>query len=435
VSTHIALGIEAKQCRRTAYFLKKKWFTGLLPTISVDIRQRLSYPVMMFDLNNELKALKKAGLLRKLPGVESRSATHIRIDGRDLLLMASNDYLGLSQHPQLVSAGARAAEQWGAGSGAARLISGSSSLFDELETRLADFKHTQAALVFSTGYMANLGLLSALAGADDIIFSDELNHASIIDGCRLSRAKVNVYPHVDMANLEEQLRCAGNSRRRIIVTDAVFSMDGDIAPLPRLLELAQTHDAVLIVDDAHGTGVLGPGGRGTVAHCGLEDNERLILMGTLGKALGCFGAFVAGSRVLIDYLVNRARSFIFTTAMPPASVGAALAALELVEQEPALRERLQENTAFMHSELRSLGFDCGGSQTQIIPIMAGEAATAVAMATDLMQQGIFLQAIRPPTVPKGAARLRLTVTALHTRQELEQTIAALEKTGRKYKII
>jgi glycine C-acetyltransferase/8-amino-7-oxononanoate synthase len=390
---------------------------------------------MMFDLNDELQALKNAGLLRKVPGVEARSATHIRIDGRELLLMASNDYLGLSQHPQLISAGARAAEQWGAGSGAARLISGSSALFDALEKRLADFKHTQAALVFSTGYMANLGLLSALAGADDIIFSDELNHASIIDGCRLSRARVSVYPHVDIAALETQLQQSGHYRRRIIVTDALFSMDGDIAPLPRLLELARTHDAVLIVDDAHGTGVLGPDGRGTIAHFGLKDCNRLIVMGTMGKALGCFGAFVAGSRVLIDYLVNRARSFIFTTAMPPANVASALAALDLVEQEPTLRERLQENTDFMHSELRSLGFDLGSSQTQIIPIMAGEASTAVAMAADLMEQGIFLQAIRPPTVPQGAARLRLTITALHTRQQLEQVVTALKKTGRTCKLI
>jgi 7-keto-8-aminopelargonate synthetase-like enzyme len=240
---------------------------------------------------------------------------------------------------------------------------------------------------------------------------------------------------VDLTALETQLRRAASYRRRIIVTDAVFSMDGDIAPLPRLLELARTHDAILIVDDSHGTGVLGPGGRGTIAHFNLEDNDRLILMGTLGKALGCFGAFVAGSRVLIDYLVNRARSFIFTTAMPSASVAAALAALDIVEQEPGLRERLQENTDFMHRELRSLGFDLSGSQTQIIPIMAGEAPTAVAMAADLMKQGIFLQAIRPPTVPAGSSRLRLTVTALHTRQQLKQVIAALKKTGRTYKLI
>jgi len=349
--------------------------------------------------------------------------------------MASNDYLGLSQHPHLIDSAARAAEQWGTGSGSARLISGSSALFDELEERLADFKHTQAALVFSTGYMANIGLLSALAETDDIIFSDELNHASIIDGCRLSRAKVYVYPHMDLTALETQLRQASSCRRRIIVTDAVFSMDGDIAPLPRIMKLAQAHDAVLIVDDAHGTGVLGPEGRGTVAHFGLEDSKRLIIMGTLGKALGCFGAFVAGSRELIDYLVNRARSFIFTTAMPPSNVAAALAAFDLVEQKPGLRERLQENIVFMHSELRSLGFDLGNSQTQIIPIMAGEATTAVAIAADLMEQGIFLQAIRPPTIPKDMARLRLTVTALHTRQELKQAIEALEKAGRTHKLI
>jgi len=403
--------------------------------LCVDIRQRLFYPVAMFNLDEELKALKKARLHRRLPSVEARTGTHIRIKGRDLLLMASNDYLGLSQHPHLISRAAQAAAQWGAGSAAARLISGSCTLFDELEKRLAHFKQTQAALLFSTGYMANLGLLSALAGPDDIIFSDELNHASIIDGCRLSRAKVSVYSHVNMAALAARLRRAGRFRRRIIVTDALFSMDGDIAPLPRLLELARSHDAVLIVDDAHGTGVLGPQGRGTIAHFGLEDPDRLIIMGTLGKALGCFGAFVAGSRVLIDYLVNRARTFIFTTAMPPSNAAAALAAVDIVEQDAGLRERLQENTAFLHRELRSLGFDLGSSRTQIIPIMAGEARKALAMADHLMEQGIFLLAIRPPTVPANAARLRLTVTALHTRQELERVVAALKKTGRKHGLI
>jgi 8-amino-7-oxononanoate synthase len=389
----------------------------------------------MFDLDDELQSLKKSGLLRTIPDVEARSATHIRIDGRNLLLMASNDYLGLSQHEHLIKATARAAEKWGAGSGAARLISGSSTLFDELETRLARFKQTQASLVFSTGYMANTGLLSALAEDGDIIFSDELNHASIIDGCRLSRARVSVYPHTDSKTLEAQLQKAAAFRRRIIVTDAVFSMDGDIAPLTRLLELARSHDAVLIVDDAHGTGVLGPDGRGTAAHFNLNDPKRLVLMGTLGKALGCFGAFVAGSRVLIDYLINRSRSFIFTTALPPGSVAAALAALDILEQEPGLRECLQENTDFMQRELRALGFDLGESRTQIMPIMAGDAATAVAMAADLRKQGIFLQAIRPPTVPAGGARLRLTVTALHTRQELEQAVEAFKKTGRAHTII
>jgi len=403
--------------------------------LCVDIRRRLFYPVTMFDLDEELHALKKAGLHRQVPAVEARSVTHISIKGRELLLMASNDYLGLSYHPYLISRAAQAAAQWGAGSGSARLISGSCSLFDDLEKRLAGFKQTQAALLFSTGYMANMGLLGALAGPDDIIFSDELNHASIIDGCRLSRAKVSVYPHVNHAALAARLRRAGRFRRRIIVTDAIFSMDGDIAPLPRLLEIARTHDAVLIVDDAHGTGVLGPQGRGTVAHFGIEDTERLVIMGTLGKALGCFGAFVAGSRVLIDYLVNRARTFIFTTAMPPANAAAALAALDIVEEDEGLRERLQDNIAFMQSGLRSLGFDLGSGQTQIIPIMTGTTSTALAMAADLMKQGIFLLAIRPPTVPANAARLRLTVTALHTRQELERIVAALKKTGRTHNLI
>jgi 8-amino-7-oxononanoate synthase len=389
----------------------------------------------MFNLDDELHTLKKTGLFRRLPVIEARSGTHIRIDGRELLLMASNDYLGLSQHPHLVSRAAQAAAVWGAGSGAARLISGSCTIFDELEKRLADFKQTQAALLFSTGYMANTGLLSALAEPGDIIFSDELNHASIIDGCRLSRAKVSVYPHVNMAALAARLHRAGRFRRRIIVTDALFSMDGDIAPLPRLLELARTHDAVLIVDDAHGTGVLGPQGRGTVAHFGIEDPDRLIIMGTLGKALGCFGAFVAGSRMLIDYLVNRARTFVFTTAMPPANSAAALAALDLVEQDVGLRERLQGNIDFIQRELRGLGLDLGLSSTQIMPIMAGEAHVASAMAGDLIKQGIFLQAIRPPTVPAGSARLRLTVTALHTRQDLELVIKALAKTGRRHGLI
>lgn len=389
----------------------------------------------MLNLKDDLRKIKAAGLYRKLTTVCSPSGPRVRIDGRELLMLASNDYLGLCSHPRIKKKAQEALELWGAGSGASRLISGTSTLFPALEQRLAGFKKTENALVFSTGYMANAGLLTALAGPDDIIYSDELNHASIIDGCRLSRAHVEIYPHCQMEALQSLLKKRAKSGRRIIVTDGVFSMDGNITPVPDLLGLARRYDAALIIDDAHGTGVLGAQGRGTLEYFGLSGQEDISTMGTLGKALGCFGAFVAGSSELKELLINRSRSFIFTTALPPSVVASALEALQIIEDEPEHREKLIANALLMQNGLKESGFNTLQSQTQIMPIMIGHPETAVSMARHLFNQGLFIQAIRPPAVPEGSSRLRITVMATHDPQDLELALDILEEAGKKFKII
>jgi 8-amino-7-oxononanoate synthase len=401
----------------------------------VDNRGRLGYRRAMLQLKQELNALEEAGLYRRMASLASETGPRATIDGRQVLLLASNDYLGLAAHPRMKARAQAAAAQWGTGAGTSRLISGNNVLFDELEAALARFKDTEAALVFNTGYMANAGLLHALAGPDDAIFSDELNHASIIDGCRLSRARVEVYPHRDTQALEQRLEKCGRDRRRIIITDGVFSMDGDLAPLPELGELAERYDATLIVDDAHGTGCLGQTGRGTLQHFGLAGSPDIIVMATLGKALGSFGAFVAGSLDLRHYLINRARSFIFTTALPPLVVASALEALRILDDEPWLRQRLAENAGFMREGLRAQGFNTLDSSTQIIPVLIGEPEKAVVMAHRLFEKGIFIQAIRPPAVPQGSSRLRITVMATHIRQDLAWALEVLCKTGKEMGII
>lgn len=385
-------------------------------------------------LKEDLIQISEAGLYRKLLQVRSQSGPRVSIDGKEMLMLSSNDYLGLCSHPRLKQSAKKALNNWGVGSGAARLISGNMIIFQELEKRLATFKRTEDVLIFSTGYMANLGLLSALGQREDIIYSDELNHASIIDGCRLSRAKVEVFPHKNTTALASLLKKGAQFRRRLIITDGVFSMDGDLAPLDQLVELARRYEALLIVDDAHGTGVLGENGHGTVEHFGLDGNVDII-MGTMGKALGCFGAFVAGSKQLKEFLINRARSFIFTTALPPATVATALEALRIITEEPERRKRLWENVSFFREALQSLGFNTLESATQIIPLWVGETSLALNMASFLMKKGVFIQAIRPPTVPGGSARLRITIMATHTRKDLEFALVALEKTGRKFNII
>jgi len=389
----------------------------------------------MLNFDAELKQLLQAGLYRSLRPLASQTGPHIAMNGRDLLLLASNDYLGLASHPRMKARSQAAVLQWGAGSGASRLVSGSNFLFDELEGALAAFKSTEAALVFNSGYTANLGLLQSLAGPEDTIFSDELNHASIIDGCRLSRARTLVYPHCDAEALEGLLKKNAGRRRRIIITDGVFSMDGDIAPLPELAGLARRYDGALIVDDAHATGVLGPAGRGTLEHFGLAGDPGIIIMATLGKALGSFGAFVAGSAQLREYLINRSRSFIFTTALPPAVVAAAAEALAILEAEPELRRRLSENADFMREGLQACGFNTLGSSTHIIPVMIGAPEKAVAMAARLFEEGIFIQAIRPPTVPPGSSRLRLTVMATHSRDDLAVALEAISAAGKEFGVV
>ena len=402
---------------------------------AVDNRAHLGYRRAMLQLKQELNALEEAGLYRRMVSLASETGPRVTIEGRQVLLLASNDYLGLAAHPRMKARAQEAAARWGTGAGASRLVSGNNELLDELESALARFKQTEAALVFNTGYMANAGLLQALAGPEDVIFSDELNHASIIDGCRLSRARVVVYPHRGTRTLAALLEKYGRHRRRFIITDGVFSMDGDLAPLPKLATLAAGHDATLIVDDAHGTGCLGPTGRGSLEYFCLDGSPDIIVMATLGKALGSFGAFVAGSRDLRQYLINRARSFIFTTALPPSVAASSLEALQILADEPALRQRLSENADFLRAGLRAWGFNTLDSSTQIIPVLIGAPDRAVAMARRLFEKGIFIQAIRPPAVPQGMSRLRITVMATHTPQDLEWALDVLGKTGKELGII
>jgi 8-amino-7-oxononanoate synthase len=378
----------------------------------------------------ELSRLEQQHILRRPIVIESFDGPRVVIDSKSLLLMCSNDYLGLSNHPALREAARNAMERYGFGSGASRLVSGTSAPHQELEERLERFKETEAAMVFNSGYAANTGVIPAIAGEGDTILSDALNHASIIDGCRLSRAATLVYRHKDMNHLETLLKSRSGVGRRLIVTDGVFSMDGDLAPLPDLAMLSEKYDAVLMVDDAHATGVLGPGGRGTSEHFGLQGRVQ-VRMGTLGKALGSFGAYVAGSRDLVDFLVNKARSYIFSTSLPPAVCAASIAALAVVRQEPGLRDRLWKNRERFVAGLGSLGISTGSSETPIIPIMIGSAEKALHAAAALFEQGIYATAIRPPSVPEGSARIRMTVTAAHSDHNIDAALAAIGRVKEK----
>ena len=380
-------------------------------------------------LTARLAEVKESGLYRRLRAVESAQDAAIILEGQEVLLFSSNNYLGLANHPALKQAAREAIRQYGCGSGASRLISGSMAVHHELEQRLATLKKTETALVFPTGYHANIGVLSALMGADDTILSDSLNHASIIDGCRLSQAAVRVYRHADSAHLAELLQACPPTGQRLIVTDSVFSMDGDLAPLAEIVGLARQYDAWVMVDEAHATGVFGPHGGGLVEELGLAGQVD-IRMGTLGKALGCVGAFVAGSHELIDWLVNRARSFIYTTAIPPAMAAAVLAALDIVEQEPERRQQLWDNTRFLSDGLRSLGYTLGATRSQILPVLIGEARETMAVAQAILRRGVFAHGIRPPTVPAGSSRIRVTPMATHTQDQLSRTLDAFAAAGR-----
>jgi glycine C-acetyltransferase/8-amino-7-oxononanoate synthase len=367
------------------------------------------------NVASRLAELRRKGLHRRLRTIEGPQGPRVRLDGADVLLLCSNNYLGLADHPRVRQAAAEAAERFGAGAGGSRLISGSMSLHRKLEQRLAEFKGSQAALLFGSGYLANTGVVAALAGRDQVVFSDELNHASIIDGCRLSRAETFVYRHCDLEHLEWGLQQAGD-RSTLIVTDGVFSMDGDVAPLGELAEIARRHRCTLVVDDAHGTGALGPGGRGSVAAAGLAGE--VIVVGTLGKALGGYGAYVCAPAQTVELLVNAARPFIYSTAPPPPSVGAALEALSLLSDRPGLVEHLRRNAATLRESLSAEGLEVGRSRSQIIPVVVGDARRATALCERTLEGGVFAQAIRPPTVPDGTSRLRLTVMANHRDDEL-----------------
>ncbi|SDL38723.1 8-amino-7-oxononanoate synthase [Geoalkalibacter ferrihydriticus] len=382
----------------------------------------------MENWRRNLEELARAGMLRSLRTIEGVQGPRVRLDGREVLLLCSNNYLGLAGHPLLARAAAAASLDLGTGSGASRLVSGSLALHEELEERIAAFKGSEAALVFNSGYAANTGILQGLAGPEDIIFSDALNHASIIDGCRLSRARTLVYPHRDVDALETLMKREWPQRRGrwFIVTDGVFSMDGDMAPLPALADLKEHYDALLMVDDAHGTGVLGATGRGSAEALGCLHRIDLH-MGTLGKALGGFGAFLAAPRVVVDILVNRSRPFIFSTSLPPAVLAAAIAAFELVGGEEGRHRRatLQAKREIFAAPLRAAGLDLCGSTTQIVPILTGSPHPTMAAAAALLEKGIFLQGIRPPTVSEGRCRLRATIMSDHDPQELAQAAATI----------
>lgn len=385
-------------------------------------------------LQEQLEDLKQSGLYRSLKEVASPQGTTAVIDGRKVLQFSSNNYLGLAQHPRLKAAVREAVEQYGVGSGSSRLVCGNLDLNRQLEDRVAQLKKKDAALLYSTGYMANLGVITALTGEGDVILSDEFNHASIIDACRLSRAQTRVYPHTRMDALETVLADAKGYKRKLIVTDGIFSMDGDIAPLPDLVRLAEKHECLLMVDDAHATGVLGPNGGGTGDHFGLSE-KIAISMGTFGKALGGFGAFVAGERKLRELQINCSRPFIFTTGLPASVIAGAIAALEVVDEEPELRARLRDNANFLRQGIEGLGFTVAGGETQIIPLLVGDALRTMEMSSLLLEEGVFIQGIRPPSVPEGTSRLRITVTAAHSQGELAFALEALQKAGRKVGII
>lgn len=382
----------------------------------------------------KLAEVERNGLYRRLRPVSGAQDAIVTLDGREALLLSSNNYLGLANHPALKRAAQDAIERYGCGAGASRLISGDMALHQELERRLAELKNAEAALVFPSGYHANIGVISALMGPGDAIFSDALNHASIIDGCRLSRAHVQIYRHGDMAHLTQLLATCPRSGRRLIVTDSVFSMDGDMAPLVDIVAIARCYDAWVMVDEAHATGVFGARGAGVVESLGLE-HEVEIQMGTLGKALGGCGAYVAGSRELIAWLVNRARSFIYTTGIPPAVAASALAALDLVAREPERRQQLWENAAFLRQGLAALGYKIGPTQSPILPVLIGDAQPTMALAAALLQRGVFAHGIRPPTVPAGTSRLRVTPMATHSRAQLTHALEMFAAAGKELGIL
>jgi glycine C-acetyltransferase len=384
-------------------------------------------------LSTALEDIKAQDLYRQLRIIYGPQSARVKVDGQKVVLLSSNNYLGLAEHPALREAAIEALARYGCGAGASRSISGTMELHRELEERIARFKGCEEALLFSSGYMANIGLLNTVVEEGDLIVSDEFNHASIVDGCRLSRAEVWVYLHRDMDHLEDLLKRSAH-RRRLIVTDGVFSMEGDIAPLPEIRALADQYSALVMVDDAHATGVLGEGGRGTAEYFDLMGRID-IQMGTLGKALGGFGAYIAGSRDLINYLINRCRTFLYTTALPPAIAAMALAALEIIEGEPQLRKRLWENTAYFKEGLEKRGFNTGMSETPICPILIGDNALTMEADRRLMGRGVFVQGIRPPTVPPQGSRLRAALMATHTEKDLTSALDAFQAVGKELGLI
>jgi len=381
-------------------------------------------------LQTELKNLRDKGLYRSLRRVEGDQGSTLFIDDREVINFSSNNYLGLANHPSLRAAAKEAIDRYGCGSGASRLISGNMTLHEELEDKIAELKGTEGALVFNSGFQANTGVIPVLVGKGDVILSDALNHASIIDGCRLSRSEVVVYGHCNMDQLELALKQAPVRGRKLIVTESLFSMDGDEAPLADIVSLAEKYGATVMVDEAHATGVYEPNGAGLVAKLGLGDRI-LIQMGTLGKALGGFGAYIAGTRSLRELLINRCRSFIFTTSLPPAVMAISIAALDLVKKEPQRRQELRENSEQLRAGLKALGFILGDSRSQILPLMVGDAARCMQLSELLLENGVFAQGIRPPTVPVYTSRLRITLMATHTPEQINQALQIFAEVAQK----
>ncbi len=382
-------------------------------------------------LAQRTRELQAQGLARSLVSVGSACGRWVEVRGQRCLLMASNDYLGLAGHPRLAQAAVEAAGSWGTGAGASRLISGTLETHLELEQSIAQFKHAEAALFFATGYMTNLGVISGLAGEGDLIVSDQLNHASLIDACRLAKAEVRIYPHGDAARAAELLAGWSGDGLKLLVSDGVFSMDGDLAPVPELLAVAQEQGALLVIDDAHATGVYGPTGRGSLEHFGLEPTPEVVMIGTFSKALGGLGGYVAGANEVIQALVDSCRPFIFSTAPPPAQAAVARAGLELVDAEPWRRDKLRELGAMLREELGKAGFEVLSQEGPIVPVLVGRAASAVALGEALRGRGVFAPAVRPPTVPQGTSRIRLTVTAAHEKQDMQMAAQALAQAASK----
>ncbi len=375
-------------------------------------------------ISDELKNIKESGLYRELNVVGNAQGVYLEINGKKYLSFCTNNYLGLANNPLIVSAVKDAVESYGWGAGASRLVSGNMTLHETLESEISVFKQKESAIVFPTGYMANIGAISSLVSKGDLVICDKLNHASIIDGCRLSGADFRVYAHCDIEKLENILKKASDYSRKLIVTDSVFSMDGDLAPLPEIVSIAGRYKAIVMVDEAHGTGVFGKEGRGVVEHFNLN-KEVEVVMGTFSKAIGSLGGYVCGDEDLIHFLRNKARSFIYTTALPPAVCAASIAGLKLIQEKPSFRKSLWDNIRYLKDKLCSLNFNVIPSASPIIPILIGDADKAVGISKSLYEKGILIPAIRPPTVPANSSRLRMTVMSTHTRKDLDMLIRVL----------
>ncbi|MFC9276775.1 glycine C-acetyltransferase [Bacillus spizizenii] len=385
-------------------------------------------------LKTELDKMKENHTWQEIKQLESMQGPSVTVNHKNVIQLSSNNYLGFTSHPRLIKAAQEAVQQFGAGTGSVRTIAGTFTMHQELEKKLAAFKKTEAALVFQSGFTTNQGVLSSILSKEDIVISDELNHASIIDGIRLTKADKKVYQHVDMSDLERVLRKSMNYRMRLIVTDGVFSMDGNIAPLPDIVELAEKYDAFVMVDDAHASGVLGENGRGTVNHFGLDGRVH-IQVGTLSKAIGVLGGYAAGSKVLIDYLRHKGRPFLFSTSHPPAVTAACMEAIDVLLEEPEHMERLWENTAYFKSMLVKMGLTLTQSETPILPILIGDEGVAKQFSDQLLSHGVFAQSIVFPTVAKGKARIRTIITAEHTKEELDEALDVIEKTAKDLQLL